>query len=100
MPNGTYGGVRGKETKVDQKTFVSRPTRFASDNVFGLNAYFAFYSALPSFRLARANYRLVVTNHCLVGANHRLAGANNELSKCHRLQLHTADVKSYASASQ
>ena len=28
MPNGTYGGVRGKETKVDQKTFVSRPTRF------------------------------------------------------------------------
>ena len=29
MPNGTYGGVRGKETKVGQKTFVSRPTRFA-----------------------------------------------------------------------
>ena len=28
MPNGTYGGVRGKETKVGQKTFVSRPTRF------------------------------------------------------------------------
>ncbi len=26
MPNGTYGGVRGKETKVGQKTFVSRPT--------------------------------------------------------------------------
>ena len=100
MPNGTYGGVRGKETKVDQKTFVSRPTRFASDNVFGLNAYFAFYSALPPFRLARANYRLVVTNYCLVGANHRLAGANNELSEDHQLQLHTADVKSYASASQ
>ena len=31
MPNGTYGGVRGKETKVGQKTFVSRPTRFAID---------------------------------------------------------------------
>ena len=32
MPNGTYGGVRGKETKVGQKTFVSRPTRlFLSD---------------------------------------------------------------------
>ena len=30
MPNGTYGGVRGKETKVDQKTFVSRPTRLLS----------------------------------------------------------------------
>ena len=30
MPNGTYGGVRGKETKVGQKTFVSRPTRFQS----------------------------------------------------------------------
>ena len=29
MPNGTYGGVRGEETKVGQKTFVSRPTRFA-----------------------------------------------------------------------
>ena len=29
MPNGTYGGVRGKETKVGQKTFVSRPTRLA-----------------------------------------------------------------------
>ena len=28
MPNGTYGGVRGRETKVGQKTFVSRPTRF------------------------------------------------------------------------
>lgn len=27
MPNGTYGGVRGKETKVGQKIFVSRPTR-------------------------------------------------------------------------
>ena len=51
-----------------------------------LNAYFAFYNALPSFRLARAN--------------DRLAGANNELSEGHRLQLHTADVKSYTSASQ
>ena len=30
MPNGTYGGVRGTETKVGQKTFVSRPTRFVS----------------------------------------------------------------------
>ena len=30
MPNGTYGGVRGKETKVGQKTFVSRPTRFSA----------------------------------------------------------------------
>ena len=29
MPNGTYGGVRGKETEVGQKTFVSRPTRLA-----------------------------------------------------------------------
>ena len=33
MPNGTYGGVRGTETKVGQKTFVSRPTRF-SKNAF------------------------------------------------------------------
>ena len=28
MPNGTYGGVRGKETKIGQKIFVSRPTRY------------------------------------------------------------------------
>ena len=32
MPNGTYGGVRGTETKVGQKTFVSRPTRFITNN--------------------------------------------------------------------
>ena len=30
MPNGTYGGVRGKETKVGQKTFVSQPIRLLS----------------------------------------------------------------------
>ena len=36
MPNGTYGGVRGKETKVGQKTFVSRPTRFAPEAALGL----------------------------------------------------------------
>ena len=28
MPNGMYGGVRGKETKIGRKTFVSLPTRF------------------------------------------------------------------------
>ena len=33
MPNGTYGGVRGKETKVGQKTFVSRPTRLTVNGV-------------------------------------------------------------------
>ena len=27
MPNGMYGGVRGKGTKTGQKTFVPRPTR-------------------------------------------------------------------------
>ena len=31
MPNGTYGGVRGTETKVGQKTFVSRPTRLTNE---------------------------------------------------------------------
>ena len=30
MPNGTYGGVRGKETKAGQKAFVSRPTRLCA----------------------------------------------------------------------
>ncbi len=44
MPNGTYGGVRGKETKVGQKTFVSRPTRFINF-VFLLGGRFEF--ALP-----------------------------------------------------
>ena len=33
MPNGTYGGVRGKETKIGQKIFVSRPTRFIAIGV-------------------------------------------------------------------
>ena len=36
MPNGTYGGVRGKETKAGQKTFVSRPTRFLEENPKGI----------------------------------------------------------------
>ena len=27
MPNGMYGGVRGKGTKTGQRTFVPRPTR-------------------------------------------------------------------------
>ena len=31
MPNGMYGGVRGKETKIGRKTFVSLPTRFLYD---------------------------------------------------------------------
>ena len=38
MPNGTYGGVRGKETKVGQKTFVSRPTRlFAVAGIYQID---------------------------------------------------------------
>ena len=46
MPNGTYGGVRGEETKVGQKTFVSRPTRFhvGKKKFFG-----SFISFLRSF---------------------------------------------------
>ena len=40
MPNGTYGGVRGKETKVGQKTFVSRPTRLELPVVFVRQLYF------------------------------------------------------------
>ena len=41
MPNGTYGGVRGKETKVGQKTFVSRPTRFefSRKKVWGIKTF-------------------------------------------------------------
>ena len=30
MPNGMYGGVRGKGTKTGQKTFVPRPTRLGT----------------------------------------------------------------------
>ena len=30
MPNGTYGGVRGKETKIGRKTFVSLPTQLGA----------------------------------------------------------------------
>ena len=37
MPNGTYGGVRGEETKVGQKTFVSRPTRLCPDRIHRSN---------------------------------------------------------------
>ncbi len=36
MPNGTYGGVRGNETKVGQKTFVSQPTRLYGWHVIHL----------------------------------------------------------------
>ena len=41
MPNGTYGGLRGKETKVGQKTFVSRPTRLVK-----MSDFCAFWSIL------------------------------------------------------
>ena len=34
MPNGTYGGVRGKETKIGRKTFVSLPTRLCVEHFF------------------------------------------------------------------
>ena len=39
MPNGMYGGVRGKETKVGQKTFVSRPTRCANSQTHFLSQH-------------------------------------------------------------
>ena len=49
MPNGMYGGVRGKETKVGQKTFVSRPTRlfFARDTSFVLHFVFFLVFLFP-----------------------------------------------------
>lgn len=52
MPNSTYGGVRGNETKVGQKTFVSQPTRlfiplFAqTGRGFGLYFYTFFWFTL------------------------------------------------------
>ena len=54
MPNGTYGGVRGEETKVGQKTFVSRPTR--------LYRYFAIYVQMPD----RITPRYTVVSACLL----------------------------------
>ena len=36
MPNGMYGGVRGKGTKTGQKTFVPRPTRLYDGHVIHL----------------------------------------------------------------
>ena len=33
MPNGTYGGVRGRKTKVGRKLLRFPPTRFLTDFV-------------------------------------------------------------------
>ena len=44
MPNGTYGGVRGTETKVGQKTFVSRPTRLIK-NIIKIIGYIFWFSS-------------------------------------------------------
>ena len=70
MPNGTYGGVRGEETKVGQKTFVSRPTRFSSffssnftDESEGILAYRISHGISRIFGLwpmARALYMLLL----------------------------------------
>lgn len=56
MPNGTYGGVRGKETKVGQKTFVSQPTRFVASPVVWLpDSPFVQCSAYEGYSSARDN---------------------------------------------
>ncbi len=36
MPNGTYGGVRGRKTKVGRKLLRFPPTRFLSIHVAGI----------------------------------------------------------------
>ena len=54
MPNGTYGGVRGKETKVGQKTFVSRPTRLCKLFVlrdFSIRAIFVLVNFLKNTKI-------------------------------------------------
>ena len=38
MPNGTYGGVRGRKTKVGRKLLRFPPTRFV-----GMNVGFTFH---------------------------------------------------------
>ena len=40
MPNGTYGGVRGRKTKVGRKLLCFPPTRFNPEN---LNCFFMVY---------------------------------------------------------
>ena len=44
MRNRMYGGVRGKETKIGRKTFVSLPTRFiiCINRLAGVDFLFTF----------------------------------------------------------
>ena len=58
MPNGTYGGVRGEETKVGQKTFVSRPTRFSTEEREN-SSEVSFHSSEVSFHPSVENFRLL-----------------------------------------
>ena len=59
MPNGTYGGVRGKETKVGQKTFVSRPTRLQL-NRDHRRIVFAIFMRIVPYHKAQRQTRLAM----------------------------------------
>ena len=63
MPNGTYGGVRGKETKIGRKkTFVSLPTRFSF--TYGYTTPVKSRSVLRSWRISGCKSGLDRLSHC------------------------------------
>ena len=47
MPNGTYGGVRGRKTKVGRKLLRFPPTRLMpSVNIYGVYAHASWSNAI------------------------------------------------------
>ena len=91
MPNGMYGGVRGEETKVGQKTFVSRPTRsfFLREGMVRLLPDFIIaspkseiqpvigidevgYSSLLLGNAEGSFYNVVILRACNLNSNYRL----------------------------
>ncbi len=67
MPNGTYGGVRGKETKVGQKTFVSQPTRLlpvsSTGSLLGADSAAPAARASPSERSEELLFQITTLLH-------------------------------------
>ena len=43
MPNGTYGGVRGRKTKVGRKLLRFPPTRFSFEKIYFTTYFFPFW---------------------------------------------------------
>ena len=76
MPNGTYGGVRGKETKIGRKTFVSLPTRLClSEYMVGLIGVKITTSSDSSE--TKDSFRLLSENTSKIHAIFALSKRNN-----------------------